>query len=316
MKYITIIILVFLISLQSCTDNSKSNIIELFNPSPALFDVAGIIEISYYPNGSREQITGIKTEGFFFVKYYENGSIKEVRQFLIGNRNTYYCELYSEDSVLLSSYNIRDGLLDGPEYKYFLNQNIFEENNYNKGIRNGISKQFYNNGEIHAIIEYWNNEIIYFASFDNNGKKDKEKYLASYEFYLSQQQYSNLLNIHIVFGGLEFAENERYLNYYLENQSNSDTILIKERNLLVQSKDTVITIPVDSNTDYFFGFVYYYQEFVFEYFGCGEFIIKNDSLNLKEMCGDGDFDFTTKIGKPEVDAMKELYKVNGWEFKL
>jgi antitoxin component YwqK of YwqJK toxin-antitoxin module len=123
-----------------------------------------------------------KKEGEY-IKYYENGEINEIRQYVNNKLNgaftayfidkqllesCYYVDdkrhgeykRYYDNGQLLAIYDYVNNKLHGEYTSYFINGAIFQLINYNYGTREGLHKKYNEDGDIKEFCYYANGEKI------------------------------------------------------------------------------------------------------------------------------------------------------------
>lgn len=95
------------------------------------------------------------------IKKRGDGTISSVNQvddmgYVDGIRVTYY----PDGKTVYSKLSFKKGIHNGPSIKYYDNGQIFEHTNYEDGKKHGPARKYYKNGRILADYEYENDKVL------------------------------------------------------------------------------------------------------------------------------------------------------------
>ena len=110
----------------------------------------------YYRNGEKDAQYTCDVQGNIqgeYLKYYENGKLKEQAYFKNGVLTGKYSEFY-ENGKKKSVCNYKDNLLEGAQYSYYESGKLESIYPFSSGKLNGLTKEYYENGKL-KITKNW-----------------------------------------------------------------------------------------------------------------------------------------------------------------
>ncbi len=305
MKHLLYIGLIF-IGIISC---SKKD-----NPTNSTtFDCHSFSSTSYSEDGKIKIISTLENSIISQERYLNDSILLERTDYYRDSSFFYTTKLYNTEGCLITSHNVQNGLLNGEAYIYYLDGTILTETNFKNNFRDGICKSYHPNGNIRSVIEYNMGEIIYYRNYDDQNIIKEEKHSMSVKFDLLSHKDKLTTNINIHFGGLDYLNEESYFGYIISKVAIDTTDVDKNRDVLINSRDTTLTLHVENNDKYLLGIGFSDKELSFKSFSSMSFEIKNDSINVnifeKEIT-----EYWETANESEIAAIKEYYKIVGKDF--
>jgi len=105
------------------------------------------LSISFYNKGLKDGV---------WNKFYNNGSLKEVRVFKNGKKTGQYFGYYMSGEIAFE-YNFKDGEYHGKRYEWKKDGSLLRESNYKNGYEKGFQKIWWADGRIKSNYVIKNN---------------------------------------------------------------------------------------------------------------------------------------------------------------
>ena len=152
MKKILLILIMFLLTLTSCGKERIEDMSKL-----------ELRDGKIYVIGENKPYTGT------FVKKFENGNLREERNYKNGLRHGKQ-EIYDRSGQLLLLNTYKNEQKDGHQKLYYENGNLRAEDKYTNGKNDGVSRMYYENGQLWRELKYKNGvQITPTKWYDENG---------------------------------------------------------------------------------------------------------------------------------------------------
>ena len=151
MKKNVLILIMFLLTLTSCGKERIEDMSKL-----------ELRDGKIYVIGENKPYTGT------FIKKFENGNLREERNYKNGLRHGEFKTYFNGQLALIDTY--KNGQKDGAHKSYYENGNLRTEATYRKGKNDGVSRMYYENGQLWRELKYKNGEKIAPTKwYDENG---------------------------------------------------------------------------------------------------------------------------------------------------
>jgi len=131
----------------------------------------------YFPMGGVRVImnydsTSTKAHARFF---WQSGNLAARGNYVDTKRDSVWLYYSNQSKALSRSVEYADGKLNGTEQKFYPDGRVAEEINWKNGLKNGVWKQFFRNGQLKSTATYVNDKLDgEFMTYFSDGTKHVE----------------------------------------------------------------------------------------------------------------------------------------------